>query len=445
MALGIWDVILLPVYLTLILVISQFIQRRNLERRPEYKYYLTGLTVRILAGILFCLIYVFYYGGGDTLNYYEGGKTFQKLLLKHPDRYMTIFFSGPKEEYYNLFDFSTGYPPLWLYKEDYALSVMKFVSLLLFFSFNNYLIATMILVWLVYTGVWRLFLMFCEEYPDLKKEFSLAILFIPSVVFWSSGILKDPLALSATGWQTYSLWNIFIKKRNIKSNIFYYIISFFVIMKIKPYILYALIPGTIIWIVFDRIKSIEGGFLRMLIAPIFLLIGLGIFSLFYSNVGTQLGKYSVDEALDRAAVTQQDLATNTIYGDNKFDIGAFEPTIPGILSKAPQAIMAGVFRPFIWEAKSPFTFVSALENLFLLLFGLWIIFKVGLFKTLYYIQREPLVFFGILFTIVFAFIVGLTTANFGALVRYKIPLIPLYLSSLFIIRHLYQKEKEKEE
>ncbi len=286
--------------------------------------------------------------------------------------------------------------------------------------------------------------MFCEEYPGLTKEFAWSILFVPSVIFWSSGILKDPLTFSAVGWQTYSLWNIFIKKRNIKTNILYYVISIFVIMKIKPYILYALIPGTIIWIVFDKIKSIEGGFLRMLIAPIFLAIGFIVFSLFYSNIGTKLGKYSVDEALDRAAITQHDLATNTIYGDNKFDIGKFEPTIPGILSKAPQAITAGIYRPFIWEARTPFTLVSGLENLFLMVFGIWIIIKVGLLRTLYYIQREPLVFFGILFSIVFAFIVGLTTANFGALVRYKIPLIPLYLSSLFIIRHLYLKDKEED-
>jgi hypothetical protein len=37
------------------------------------------------------------------------------------------------------------------------------------------------------------------------------------------------------------------------------------------------------------------------------------------------------------------------YGGNSFDIGTFDPTIQGIIGKAPKAIMAGVYRPYIWD------------------------------------------------------------------------------------------------
>ena len=37
--------------------------------------------------------------------------------------------------------------------------------------------------------------------------------------------------------------------------------------------------------------------------------------------------------------------------------------------------------------------------------------------------------------------VGLTTANFGALVRYKIPLIPFFFTSLIIIVNKFNTEK----
>jgi hypothetical protein len=40
----------------------------------------------------------------------------------------------------------------------------------------------------------------------------------------------------------------------------------------------------------------------------------------------------------------------------------------------------------------------------------------------------------------FAFSVGLTTSNFGALVRYKIPAVPFYLSAILI---LYQRSKQE--
>jgi len=40
-----------------------------------------------------------------------------------------------------------------------------------------------------------------------------------------------------------------------------------------------------------------------------------------------------------------------------------------------------------------------------------------------------------------AFGVGIATANFGALVRYKIPLVPFYFSALFLIYQISEKEK----
>jgi hypothetical protein len=39
------------------------------------------------------------------------------------------------------------------------------------------------------------------------------------------------------------------------------------------------------------------------------------------------------------------------------------------------------------------------------------------------------------FVLILAFGVGTNSGNFGTLVRYKIPLIPFFLSSLFIMRY----------
>ena len=47
----------------------------------------------------------------------------------------------------------------------------------------------------------------------------------------------------------------------------------------------------------------------------------------------------------------------------------------------------------------------------------------------------------VVFSIFFAFSVGLTTSNFGALVRYKIPAVPFYLSAMLI---LYHRNKQKD-
>jgi hypothetical protein len=53
--------------------------------------------------------------------------------------------------------------------------------------------------------------------------------------------------------------------------------------------------------------------------------------------------------------------------------------------------------------------------------------------------RHHVLFFSGFFSLFFAFSVGLTTSNFGSLVRYKIPAIPFFVASLFIIFDSYQR------
>ena len=60
------------------------------------------------------------------------------------------------------------------------------------------------------------------------------------------------------------------------------------------------------------------------------------------------------------------------------------------------------------------------------------------------VQASCLVF-SVFFSLFFSFSVGLTTSNFGSLVRYKIPAIPFYVASLFIIHYTYKKDIEKKE
>jgi hypothetical protein len=77
---------------------------------------------------------------------------------------------------------------------------------------------------------------------------------------------------------------------------------------------------------------------------------------------------------------------------------------------------------------------SALESTIFMFLTVYLIFKTGLFKTLRYIAATPIVNFCIIFSIVFAFAVGVNSGNFGTLVRYKIPMMPFYLSALYIMQ-----------
>ena len=56
--------------------------------------------------------------------------------------------------------------------------------------------------------------------------------------------------------------------------------------------------------------------------------------------------------------------------------------------------------------------------------------KKGIFKAIF---NEPLLLYSLIFTLIFAFGVGIASTNFGALVRYRIPLIPFYFPLIYVI------------
>jgi len=64
---------------------------------------------------------------------------------------------------------------------------------------------------------------------------------------------------------------------------------------------------------------------------------------------------------------------------------------------------------------------------------LYLIFKRNLIKTVKKIYHDPNLIMCILFTIVFAFFVGVSSYNFGTLSRYKIPCTPFYMLFLMIL------------
>ncbi|HET6767042.1 MAG TPA: hypothetical protein VFH08_06580, partial [Chitinophagaceae bacterium] len=128
--------------------------------------------------------------------------------------------------------------------------------------------------------------------------------------------------------------------------------------------------------------------------------------------------------------------------------GDMDPTLFGMLEKAPAGINVTLFRPYPWEARKPIIMISALEALFFLGFSIAVVFRNNPIRVVGRILADETLQFCLLFTLVFAFAVGISTSNFGSLVRYKIPCLPFYAALLFIIfnppkAELSLKKKER--
>lgn len=436
--LDIFDLLIPPIHFAIILMHAIYIRNKHIRKQPYYKYYVPAVLCKITGGIGLCLVYTFYYeGGGDASNYFLGAETYVNVLL---DGNFDLFFeminyhANPihKTTYWE-----QGYGNIYFGNHDYYALFTVVISIpFCLLGFKSFIATTMLLGYISFLGLWKLYEVFIDQFPGLTRQFAIAIFFIPSVFFWGSGLLKDTYTLSCLGFTTYAIFKYLIKKERKFKYLFMLITSSLLIIFIKPYIFFAILPGSLIWVFFNRITNIKNPLFKTLALPVLLLTLAGVVAFALQFLGQYLGEYNLDSVLNKAVRTQQDLVRNEQYGTNNYDIGAFEPTLAGITSKIPAAINMALFRPYIWDARNPVMLLSGLENLFMLGFSIYILLKVKfttLFKSLF---SHPLLIFSFLFALFFAFSVGLTTANYGALVRLKIPCIPFYLSSLFILFYL---------
>lgn len=441
---GLEDIVIMNFYLVMAILFGLNIKNKNISEKKYYSFYVWGVLVSVGGAISLCLLYLLAYGGGDTTEYFRGSLSMVKFLAKEPWEYFKLLIGIVKRESRFMFDATTGVP--WQISDYNAFTVVRLSSIFVFLGANNFFTASLLVGWFSFSGKWALYKLFCEHYPKYYKSIAFGILFYPSIVFWGSGILKDTYTLASIGWFLYNFYAVFIKKEYNSGNIVLMLIGGWLILTIKPYVFVALTPGVLIWLSFNRLKKINNPVWRLLSAPLITILFAG-FGLIIINVfGSYLGPYGdLDSIILKAQVTQDDMMRAHAYSENYFDIGRLDGSLGNFLSKIPAASIAGLFRPFLWDVRNFLMLLAGLENTFLLGMVFIILWRIGPIKGLKIISDEPLIGFSLLFALIFAFAVGVSTANFGALVRLRIPLLPFLVSALIIMLHRSLEIKKERE
>lgn len=443
---NLFDIAFMIFFLILLFIGTTFIKKKYETNYIYFKYLRTGIYLKIIGALSLGIVYSIYYrDGGDTTGFYNSSASLANLFLVEPMDYFTILFKGFKQEYLSFFTPETGYPS---YTKDInSFFIIRLTSIFTILSFKNYFSAAILFSCFFFIGYWKLFSFFCTLYPKYHREFFFSIFIFPSVLFWGSGISKDTVALSVAGWFLNAAYFLLVKRKSILKNAIAFTLTLFTLLAVKPYIFVALLPGVVIFTGWNYLKIIKNPVVRFISAPLlsFILIGIGIGLL--GTFNQQLGAYgNIDTIIEKAIITYEDHTREHQYGANFYTLGTFDGTLENFFSKSPQAIIAGLFRPFLWEIRNPVMLIAALENAAFFIFILVIFWRTGFIKTFRIAFDEPLVIFSISFALVFAFAVGISTANFGALVRLKIPLIPFLSAGLLVLYNRSMEiKKEKAE
>jgi hypothetical protein len=431
------DLILFPIYV-LLFYLFYAAKRKKITDPVLKKYYLQGFWIKVVGTIAFTVFNLFISKGDSILLYYEEGINITRLILKDASNIKWIFTIGKNFDQNLLSNtFNKGYL---LSESNYF--VTRLVAVFAFFTFGSYAVINLFFSFISFSGVWRLFKFFYEQYPHLHKKFAVAIIYLPTLVFWCSGILKDPVCMGMLGFMTYALYKASLKREAIFKNILVAIVSATIVGILKPYILFAYLPFFIIFIVLFSFKIIKKRATKLvLVCSLFLLAFAGS-TILADRLKEELGDLALDKLNESVKNTQGSFINMADLAASSFSLGVdFDGSTTSFLKMAPAAITATLYRPYLWESKKISTLLSSLESLAMMLFTLYVFVKIGPFVLLGGIIKDPMIFYCFSFAILFAIFVGATTLNFGTLVRYKIPCLPFYIISFILLLERGKKMK----
>jgi hypothetical protein len=432
---GISDLFMFPFYVIFFALLFYW-RRKKITDPLLRKYQFWGFWAKVAGSIGYIIFSVYISQGDSTFLYYPEGINITKLILKDFANIELLFMPGTEFDENLLADsFNKGY-----FASESNYLVTKLVSFLSFVTFGSYAAITLWFSMISFSGVWRLFKFFYELYPKLHKALAIAILFMPTFVFWSSGILKDPICTGMMGWLTYSLAELLMKRKSIFKNGLIILLSSTVLGLVKFYILAAYLPFLLLYITLWHISFIKQFFLRLALLAVITVTVAGFLYVLSDKLQEALGDLALDKIATSVKTTQANFMHLSDLAESSFTLGVeFDGSTFSLLKIAPAAIAATLFRPYLWESRKLSTLLSSLESLALMIFTLYVFLRAGPFTFVKCLVRNPMVIFCISFSLLFALFVGATTLNFGTLVRYKIPCIPFYLIALFLILDTHKK------
>lgn len=435
-----FDFVLLPIYLLVVYAIAfsycnKLYPRTHARIHPWRKYFIAGFTLKIAGAIFIGLVYEYYYKGGDTSAFFYHAKVINQSLSDSPIKWLNLIFHIPDVNDTAYYQYTNQM--LW-YNAGSAYFVSSITAVFSIFTFNNYLPTSVLFAAISFTGIWAMFRTFAEQYPKLIKPIAICVLFIPSTFVWGSGIFKDTICMAALGWMTYACFRMLIRGQFRMKYMWIILVCFYLLVIIKVYIILVFVPALCLWILNTYSHKIKNSVVRFgLKFFVYATIIAGFFAI-TASFSEQLGQYSLENLAETSNTTRTYIywaSASSASGDegSKYDLGAFDPTPLGMLKKFPLAVNVSLFRPYLWESRKPMVFLNSIEATIFLFLTLKVLFVIGFRNIWRSISRNPNIQFFLIFTIVFAFSVGISSYNFGALSRYRIPCLPFFALALSLI------------
>jgi hypothetical protein len=362
------------------------------DRDPEmFWFVMAAFAAKMIGGLTrYYFTYVAYVSAGDAEEYHAFGK------------YLV--------PYYRSFNFNpdVGQVP--------GTGFMKFLTGVLYSVVgSSKLGAFMVFAWLGFFGLLLCWRAFKRAVPTGDAHrYALLVLFLPSLLYWSSALGKDAWSVFCLGVCSYGVARLMTRK--YVSGGLILAAGLFGVVMVRPHVALTIGSGLVLAALLykPRKASPLNPIVRVLVFGILLTMMLVLIS--------QTQKFLGVESLNQESVNSQ---LSAAEGRTVEAGSAFAPVRVNTPIDLPYATVTVLFRPFPWEAHNGQTVATAVEGLFLLVLTVrgW----RRLLSLPGALRREPYLAYslGILLTFVYAFS---SFSNFGILARQRCQVMPFFLA-----------------
>ena len=365
-------------------------------------------SFRILLGCIYGYIFLKYYHGDDTWNFFNDSLLEHSKLINHPNVFIHDFL--PNEAVKSARSFGEGIN-FYLKNLEYW-SMVKLLAVFNLLSGNNYYLDVLLFNAVTCWGSFLLFKVLITLLPDKKNILAICIFFIPSITFWLSGIRAEGLLLLFLALLLYCTGKWMKEKKVV------YLIS--ILLALLGFIIFrALYLVIFLPAYFGWILACKG---RLKPAFYFVTIYSSCILIFLASL-----IISPHKNLASPLVTRQ-AQFFALHGNTRLPLDTLTMSPSSFIKILPQAFENSFIRPFIWEAKGALQWATSIE-----IFCFWIL--VGYFFVRFEKKQMPkhiqpffllFLFYGITQILIIGYIVPFP----GAIVRYKV------IPELFLIIYL---------
>jgi hypothetical protein len=281
-------------------------------------------------------------------------------------------------------------------------------------------------------------------HPRLSLWWKLGLLFFPSLVFWSSGILKDTMGIFALGLSTWGISRLLLVPR--LKDLLVLCVGVYLLIMFRPVVVPAFVASSLVWLLeFGSRGAARSRRGRTVFVSLIARGAVILVSIYFLGKLAAMDKRMSIDSVEVIAERLEDASSNyrgVDAGSTMEEGRRLDLSLSGILIGWPQTAVFTLFRPFPWEAHNILMLMAAFENSMLLVFtAITLVRFFRGFRHLAEASRYPIFLACLVFTLLFITAVGFSTPNLGSVSRYRIPMLPFFVGTLVILHFCYLKRR----